>query len=97
MENFMEYIKPELLVLLPVLWFMGAGFKHSQIIKDKHIPLLLGLSGILLAGVWVLATSQLAGWQDVLLAAFTAATQGILAAGMSVYVSQLIKQAGRKE
>lgn len=97
MENMMEYIKPELLVLLPVLYFIGTGIKNSEGIKDKFIPLLLGAIGIVLSAVWVLATTTIGGYQDMLMAFFTAATQGILAAGMSVYINQLIKQGGKKD
>ena len=85
MENIMNYIKPELLVLIPVLYFLGTGLKRSDAVLDKHIPLLLGAA-------WVLASSDMAGAQDILQAIFAAVTQGILCAGCSVYVDQLGKQ-----
>ena len=43
------------------------------------------------------ATSTLGSWQVGLLAGFAAATQGILTAGCSVYVNQLIKQKEKGE
>lgn len=96
MEQIMNYIKPELLVLVPVLYFIGAGLKKSQYFADKHIPLLLGAAGVLLSLIYVLATAALDGWQTILLAGFTAITQGVLCAGCSVYVNQIIKQAQDK-
>lgn len=36
-------------------------------------------------------------YQDIALAAFTTIVQGILVAGLSTYVNQLIKQKGKKE
>ena len=93
MENIMDYIRPELLVLIPVLLFIDLGLKKSQSVKDNLIPVLLGLAGVLLAGIWVLATSSFTGWQDALLAAFTAIVQGVLCAGASVYANQIKKQA----
>lgn len=93
----MNYVKPELLVLIPVLYFLGMAFKSSQTVLDKHIPLLLGGVGVLLALLWVLAGSELTGAQDVLRAVFAAVTQGVLCAGCAVYVNQVGKQHGKDE
>lgn len=98
MEYLTNFIRPELLILAPVLYLIGMGLKRSARVSDNNIPLVLGTVGIALAVVYVLATSELIGWRDILLAAFTAVTQGILTAGCSVYVNQLIKQgSGGKE
>ena len=92
-----DFIKPELLILVPVLYFIGMGLKRSEYIPDKHIPLLLGAVGIVLSIVCVLASSVIGGWQDGLMAVFLAVTQGILCAGCSVYVNQIVKQGGKKD
>lgn len=92
----MNYVKPELLVLIPVLYFVGMGLKKAQTVADKYIPLLLGGAGVLLALLWVLAGSELTGAQDILRAVFAAITQGILCAGCSVYINQVAKQAGKE-
>ncbi len=39
MEQIMNYIKPELIVVAVVLYFVGMGLKQSQTVKDKYIPL----------------------------------------------------------
>ena len=92
--EYQEYIKSELLVLVPVLYIIGLGLKKSKL-KDKRIPLVLGIIGIALSAVWVVATSQITNIQEVAAALFTTATQGILAAGASVYVNQLYVQANK--
>lgn len=97
MQTIMSFIKPELLVLVPVLYFIGAGLKKSQAFPDSRIPMVLGVCGILLAALYVAAASTLDSWQAGLLAAFAAATQGILAAGCSVYINQMIKQKNKEE
>lgn len=89
--NFQQYIKPELLILIPVLYIVGVGIKKSNV-ADKFIPLILGIIGVLLAGLYVFATSPITGTQAVFTALFTALTQGILCAGASVYTNQVIKQ-----
>ncbi len=96
MEKVMEFLKPELLLLVPVLYFIGQGFKQSEGVKDKYIPLLLSAVGIGLAGLYTLATASIACSKDVFMALFVGITQGVLAAGMSVYVDQLFKQAGKE-
>lgn len=90
--NYMEFVKPELLVLVPVLYFVGMGIKKSPSMKDWVIPYVLGVAGVLLAVLWVLAASDIDTYKDVAMAVFVALTQGILAAGLSVYANQLAKQ-----
>lgn len=96
MDYLSNYIKPELMILIPVLYLIGVGLKKSQGINDRFIPLLLGVAGVLLATVYVLGTMTVTGWQNILGAVFVAVTQGVLCAGASVYVNQLIKQASEK-
>ena len=96
MDQIMTYINPGLLVLVPVLLLAGAGIKHTGAIADKWIPLILGLAGVTLCLLHVLATSVFSGPQDVLMAIFAAICQGILVAGASVYCHQMGKQM-RKE
>lgn len=97
MEIILNYVKPELVVLAVVLYFVGLALKKAQAVKDKFIPLILGLAGIALALIWVLATSELSGARQILLAVFTAIVQGILVAGLSTYANQIIKQASKEE
>ena len=97
MEQIMNYVKPELIVVAIVLYFCGRALKQTQVVKDKYIPMLLGAGGIVLCGIWVLATSPLGNGQEIAMAVFTAIVQGILMAGLSNYVNQIIKQANKNE
>ena len=97
MEQIMNYIKPELAVLPVVLYFLGMALKNAQVVKDKNIPITLGAAGIVLAALWVISTSTITGWQSVVLALFTAIVQGVIAAGCSVYVNQIVKQKNKTE
>ncbi len=96
MDYLTDYIKPELLVLIPVLYLIGMGLKKSHSVADRKIPLILGACGVLLAAVYVLASTPMGGWQAGMAALFTAVTQGVLCAGGSVYVHQLLKQQGKE-
>lgn len=92
-----EYIKPELLVLVIVLYFVGMGIKNTELIKDKYIPIILGILGVIVSALYIIATSSINGYQEVLTVIFTAIVQGILVAGASVYINQVIKQTKKEE
>ena len=94
--DFTEYVKPELLVLIPVLYLIGAAVKKSKV-ADKFIPWILGGVSVALSALWILATSFPTTAADAAMAVFTAITQGVLIAGASVYVNQLVKQTGKDE
>lgn len=97
MESIQELIRPELLILIPVLYFIGMAAKNSQKIEDKIIPVILGLCGVFLATLYVFATSPLYNVSDALQMVFAGITQGVLCAGCSVYVNQIVKQNGKDE
>lgn len=92
MEKIMDYVKPELLIVAVVLYFVGMSLKQSQTIKDKYIPLLLTASGMIICAIYVFATCDCSTPQNIAMAVFTSITQGILVAGLSTYVNQIIKQ-----
>ena len=94
--NIQEFVKPELLILVPVLYLIGMAVKKSGI-RDKWIPLLLGATAVVLAAVYVFATSEVGTGRDVATAIFTAITQGILCAGASVYANQVYTQSKKDE
>ena len=94
--NYQNYIKTELLILVPVLYLIGIGLKKSKL-ADKFIPLVIGGIAIFLALLWVFSTSEISSASEVLTALFTAITQGVLTAGTSVYANQLYIQSGKEE
>lgn len=98
MEAIVNYVKPELMVVAVVLYFVGIALKKTEQISDKYIPVILGIIGIILALIYVLAaTMPIMTAGEVLMAVFTAIIQGILCAGLSTYVNQTIKQLGKEE
>lgn len=86
--SFQEYVKPEILVLIPTLNIIGAMMKKLWYIDNRMIPAMLGLIGIMLAIIWIVGTEGISA-----VGIFTAITQGILCAGAAVYANQLLKQA----
>ncbi len=89
--TFAEYIRPELLILVPVLYVLGAIIKDSAAIQNRWIPAILGGVGIALSLLYVLGTGDFSAT-----GVFTAITQGILVAGAAVYTNELIVQLIKK-
>lgn len=95
-EMLNEFIKPELMILIPVLYIFGVALKKSQI-SDNNIPWILGVASVCLCSMFIAATSVITGWQETIMALFSGLTQGVLCAGASVYVNQIVKQSGKGE
>ena len=85
MEQILNYVKPELVVVAIVLYFVGIGLKNTEKVADKYIPVILGIIGIVICGIYVVATCDLKGTQNIAMAIF------------SNYVNQLIKQMNKDE
>lgn len=85
--SFTEYIKPELLILVPVLYIIGAMIKDSATISNRFIPAILGGIGVFLSLLYVIGSTGFSAT-----GIFTAITQGILVAGAAVYTHEFITQ-----
>lgn len=92
MEELQQYIQPELLITIPLLYMLGLWLKRSAWFKDERIPLALGGFGIVMALFYTLSTVQITNYQSIFGIVFVSVTQGLLCAGASVYVHQLWKQ-----
>lgn len=81
----LDYILQERLILIPVLYVLAEIIKMTELIKNKYIPLIILILGILLS---------------LMLGGFTLADniiQGILVAGATVLTNQMIKQSQKEE
>lgn len=95
--EFKEFLKPELLLLIPVIYIIGMITKRLSFINDKYIPLITTACSLILTFVYVFATSSLKSYEMLLLAIFESLTQSILISGTATFTNQLIKQFGKKE
>jgi hypothetical protein len=85
-------INPELLVLVPVLYAVGAYIKSGlKSVNNKHIPLILGVLGIGLSAFYVLGVNG-NEYENLYLAIWTIVIQGILCAATAVYGNQVWRQ-----
>ena len=92
-EILVQYIRPELLVLVLILYMIGKAIKNTKYIKDEFIPFILGLVSITLTAIYVLSVSPTPkDYQEILGLVFDIAIQGVCCAAASVYFHQLGKQ-----
>nr|DAH85409.1 MAG TPA: holin [Caudoviricetes sp.] len=82
MENLMSYVVDNALILIPVLYVLGAILKGTEKVEDKYIPVVLLPVGIVLA--MLIVGFNVNGF-----------IQGILVTGATVYANQLIKQVNK--
>lgn len=82
--DFLKYITENAIILVPVLYIVGAILKSTELIKDKYIPILLMPVGIAFS-IAIIGVSV------------EAIIQGILVTGATVYSNQLIKQLNKNE
>lgn len=92
--DFMEFIQPELFLLIPILMGIGSQLKAAPKVPDYAIPLVLDILGVLFAGVYVVATSSTD--TNVWMAIFSGATQGLLCSLAAIGVNQTVKQTLQK-
>lgn len=83
--DILNYILENRLVLVPVLYIIGEFIKRTEYIKDKFIPIIILIIGILF--------SVLMGGDTVI----NNVNQGILVAGATVLGNQLMKQIGKED
>lgn len=79
-----KYVRAELMILVPVLYILAKMIDKSKIDNSK-IPVIIGVIGILLSGIYTFSTVSIPNWHGVLFAIFTSITQGILLAGGAVW------------
>lgn len=91
-----QYIRPELIILPVVLYFIGIAMKQSTYIKDHFIPVVLGLISIALCAIYVLSVSEKPDtYQKIFGLVFDIIIQGVCCAAASVYANQISKQYGK--
>ena len=97
--DYLEFIKPELLSLILVGYFIGLALKNSEKIQDWTIPFIIGGVNIVLAVVYLFSISATLDSRNIAALVFTGIVQGALTAAGAVYGNQLMKQAtvGRAE
>lgn len=83
--DILNYILENRLVLVPVLYIVGEFIKRTEYIKDKFIPIIILIIGILF--------SVLMGGDTII----NNVIQGILVAGATVLGNQLMKQIGKED
>ena len=72
-KYFTDFIRPELLALVPVLYIIGTWLKKSTF-RDENIPIFLGGVSVGLASLYVLASFSIDGMREWMTAVFPSIT-----------------------
>lgn len=86
--DFEKYLIEQMLVLIPVLYVVGALIKNTPKVKDWCIPWVLLVIGVVAA----IAVGMASG-----LSVVDSIIQGVLVTGVTVFTNQLIKQTKYKD
>ncbi len=84
MDNILKYVTENALILIPVLYILGAMLKNLQSVEDRYIPFILLVFGILFS-------IAMLGFN------VDSVIQGFLVTGVTVYTNQLFKQINKGE
>jgi hypothetical protein len=82
--DILKFVIEQALILIPVLYVIGYIIKNTEKVKDKYIPVILVIFGIIFSNL-------LLGW------GINSTIQGILVAGVTVLGNQIIKQNDKDE
>ncbi len=85
--NMTEYIYPELLFLIPFLNFFGWWMKHKTELPNKYIPLILGITSIVLCICYIASAFDM----ELQKTLCSGVVQGIFMASTAVYANQITK------
>ena len=94
MEELFALVKTDYTIIIAVLYFIGIGLRKLKGFPNNYIPLCITLTGIGLAALSSIA--RLSYYANLAALVFVSIAQGILCAGMSVYVNEFIKHTLKK-
>ena len=81
---YQEYVKPELLIVTPILYILAKMMDNSHL-DNRKIPWYLLIVSIILSSLYVFSTSDTSSFSKVLSALFTTVIQGVLLSGTTIY------------
>ena len=94
MEELFSFVKADYTIIIAVLYFIGVILRKLKSFPNSYIPLCITLIGIVLAGLS--SASRFPDYVNWAALAFDSIVQGVLCAGMSVYVNEFIKHTIKK-
>ena len=95
LDIFNQYARSELMVLVPVLFFLNKMIGQSKI-SNQWIPAICTGVSILLCGFHIFGYSPVVTFGQVMMALFATVTQGILYAGATMFFNLVVSSAGNK-
>ena len=88
-----NYVRPELIVLIAILYCIGVAIKKTESLPDCSIPFVLSGISIIICGIYIFAVADTPkNYHEILIIIFDIIVQGICTAAVAVYIHQIQKQ-----
>lgn len=95
LDIFNQYARSELMVLVPVLFFLNKLIGQSKI-NNQYIPFICMGASVLLCGFHIFGYTPVANFGQVMMALFATLTQGVLYAGATMFLNLVVSAVGNK-
>ena len=87
-EIIYNFISPDLLILIPVLFLISNWLKKSSI-KSSKIPYITSSIGVTLSNIYIISNIKSFNFRELSAAIFSSFCQGILISGASIFTNQI--------
>ncbi len=87
-QDIMTFVRPEVFILIPVIWYIGSVLKKNKTLENWTIPFILLLVSVGLTTTWFVLNSHEVGI-SVGLSIWNGVAQGVLIAMISDYFFNL--------
>jgi len=95
LANMMEYIRPELLILVPCMWYLGSILKKNKKLENWAIPFIILIVSTLMSISWFILNLEAAGYV-MGQAVWAGICQGAIVAMVTDYTVNLTRQSTTK-
>ena len=93
--NMIDYLRPELLILVPCMWYFGTILKKNQKLENWAIPFIILFVSVLMSVAWFVINMETAEY-DLAQAIWAGISQGIIVAMVTDYTVNLTRQSTSK-
>ncbi|WP_195542932.1 phage holin family protein [Massiliimalia timonensis] len=85
-----EYIRSELIVVIPVLYFLGRILRRSKVLC-KRIPGILLVVSLAVTALYTFSVCDVSSLKNFYACLFSIVTQGVLLTGGSMFIHEMVK------
>lgn len=84
--NVLKYMKPELLIVSLILYFIGITLIHSKLLSNRNFPKTVFYLGISISITYVILSSEIISWIGLISALIISFIQGVICGIIPVFI-----------